>query len=136
MKRHAKALTFAAPLLAGALGLGLGFSALSAVGDSTANPPKSAQPVLTSPAFPVNKQGQTYGSVPETWQGDMGQLPDLVEVIASNGEIGYMPKEIAFPSPAGSPEEASKLSQRSARVSPTTVYASDGRTIIGEFVIG
>lgn len=129
MKRNS--LGFLVPVAAGILGLTLGWGALSANGDGNERPTPTSLSTVESSAgnvkYNVNADGQTYGSVPADWQGDVGQLPDLVEVVATNGDIGYMPKEVVFPQPDG-------LQSRSETKSSAPVFDKDGNTRIGDFV--
>ncbi|USQ77433.1 peptidase M56 family protein [Ornithinimicrobium cryptoxanthini] len=82
----------------------------------------------------VNAKGETFGVHNENGE------PDLVTVIATNGQIGYayVAEMNAAGGPApSSPEEA--LVQQQERLGKTfsvPVYESDGETVIGELVIG
>lgn len=94
----------------------------------------------SSGLFQTNTTGQSYGSLIEV----NGQIiePELVKAEASNGVIGYVSNsELKFaaghPSNFRSPEEALKWQE--ARGSSTTsisVYDADGKTKIGELLIG
>jgi hypothetical protein len=79
-------------------------------------------------AYEINQNGERYGSAKYI---DIGLL-DLVLAEGTNGELGYV-KAIDLDEPMPkSPEEAAnwKTSDRTINL-----YASDGTTIIGEFVI-
>lgn len=85
----------------------------------------------------TNETGQTYGS------GDTdGDLPELVAVIANNGEIGYIPAA-ELEGPALSHEEVKQLpieniNGQEVRTTPdrtVPVFATDGVTEIGDFTI-
>lgn len=72
----------------------------------------------------VNAKGETYGIV--NGQG----MPDLVQVIANNGKIGYAYRDqILGPQPT-SPEQALRWHPKRRAI---PVYESDGRTVIGEY---
>lgn len=79
----------------------------------------------------INANGDTYGVMT-----DKG-MPDLVAVIATNGEEGYAyAADLEGPMPS-SPEEA--LAWQEARAGKTRevpVYLPDGETVIGTFEIG
>jgi len=85
--------------------------------------------------WPVNAQGQTYGS--SAGAASAPDEPDLVLAQATNGRVGYvLATDLEGPMPA-SPEEALAWQAASAgktRVIP--VYLADGVTIIGEFQVG
>jgi len=80
-------------------------------------------------AWKVNADGLTYG-LPNSHG-----TPDLIAAVATNGRQGYIyaaQLQAAQPQPT-SPEQAATM-----HPTPVTipVYKSDGRTVIGEFVIG
>lgn len=81
----------------------------------------------------INANGQTYGV-----SNEIG-VPDLIAVIASNGKTGYAfaadLDHVAGGSPR-SPEEALAMQkERAGKTFSVPVYKSDGRTLIGEFVM-
>jgi len=100
------------------------------------------------PAFPVNAFGQTYGS------GGFGaQSPDLILATGIDGIVGYVLRsdldgETGPVIRPNNPDEAAlymeKLEELAAEarargewfVYTIPLYASDGRTVIGEFAIG
>jgi hypothetical protein len=80
----------------------------------------------TSPWL-VNASGQTYGT-----QNQNG-TPDLVAVIATNGREGYAyANELDGPYPTTPSQAIAENNQAEA----LTVYESDGKTQIGEFIVG
>ncbi|HET8928198.1 MAG TPA: hypothetical protein VFN24_10295 [Microbacterium sp.] len=90
-----------------------------------------------APSYEENDAGYTYGSAldaisPET-------EPDLILVLATNGVEGYVFKtELDNASGAldfKSPEEAVAWQERNQDDVVLAVYAKDGKTRIGEFVI-
>lgn len=92
---------------------------------------------IVVPSYPKNEFGETYGSnaLAETSE----QEPDLVAAVGTRGEEGFVRKEdLSLPDPS-SPAEAVKrqLEQElsgGGRLLP--LYEVDGRTIIGEFLVG
>ncbi|HVW79564.1 MAG TPA: hypothetical protein VHB69_01315 [Mycobacteriales bacterium] len=91
-------------------------------------------PNLTPAAWPRNTSGQTYGSA-------MGitvpaDLPDLISVIASNGRPGYVHKAPYLAAIESAPANPQIAATESPRPATLPVYAEDGHTRIGVFVIG
>jgi hypothetical protein len=84
---------------------------------------------VTTTPWGVNASGQTYGT-----QNQHG-IPDLVAVIATNHLAGYVYADQLFTPPPQTPSQA--VAEDNAPPSPPrtlTVYQSDGKTPIGEFV--
>ena len=84
---------------------------------------------VTTTPWGVNASGQTYGT-----QNQHG-IPDLVAVIATNHLAGYVYADQLFTPPPQTPSQA--VAENTAPPSPPrtlTVYQSDGKTPIGEFV--
>lgn len=80
----------------------------------------------TSPWL-VNASGQTYGA-----QNQNG-TPDLVAVIATNGREGYAyANELDGPYPTTRSQAIAENNQARA----LTVYESDGKTAVGQFIVG
>lgn len=91
----------------------------------------------TTTDWPVNANGQTYGS--EVQAKSEADVPDLVLVEATNGKQGYCLNSQLNPAPVPPKSEAeAKAMMREAlckgRVIP--VFESDGVTRIGVFQIG
>ena len=97
--------------------------------------------------YPVNEQGQTYGSsalayenLPEEVSAleAIDYMPDLVSAVGEDGTEGYILKEDFLP-PAtpSSPEEAIQM-QNSGTFDHKEVplYASDGKTVLGTYSYG
>jgi hypothetical protein len=83
---------------------------------------------VTTTAWRVNASGQTYGI-----QNQHG-TPDLVAVTATNHRIGYVyADQLSTPAPK-TPSQA--IAENNARPRTLTVYKTDGKTPIGEFVAG
>ena len=84
---------------------------------------------VTTTAWGANASGQTYGT-----QNQHG-IPDLVAVTATNHLSGYVYADELFSPPPQTPSQA--VAEDNAPPSPPrtlTVYQSDGKTPIGEFV--
>ncbi len=97
--------------------------------------------------YPVNEQGQTYGSsalayenLPEgTVSKDViDYMPDLVSVVGEDGTEGYILKEDFLPpSTPSSPEEALQMQSDGAYdEKEVPLYASDGKTVLGTYSNG
>jgi|GEM_PF-2234306 len=96
--------------------------------------PESSPSVVALPPetqVKVNAEGKTYGSA--AGAKSRAEEPDLIAVIATNGEKGYVWKTDLYAGQPKNPEEAAKMVPKE-RVIP--VYKSDGHTKIGEFVVG
>jgi hypothetical protein len=91
--------------------------------------------VGSTPDWPVNTNGQTYGV-----QGDSGVAPDLVLVVATNGHEGYAlstDMEAAEGTGFTSPNEALAWQEEHAGTYiEIPVCESDGSTVVGVFRIG
>ena len=83
---------------------------------------------VTTTAWGVNASGQTYGV-----QNQHG-IPDLVAVIATNHRSGYVYANQLFPPPPKTIARA--LARNNAPPRTLTVYESDGKTAIGQFLDG
>jgi hypothetical protein len=79
-------------------------------------------------AWGVNESGQTYGAA------NQNGIPDLVAVQATNGRSGYVYAYQLYPPGPKTIKQA--LAQNSAPPTKMTVYESDGKTAIGEFISG
>lgn len=103
------------------LGLSISFSATA----TTSNP-------MSAPKFESNSSGESYGS-------GLGadKDPDLIQAYGANGRIGYV-RSVDLNGPEfRSPEEALAYQVEHRRLEGGTIplYASDGRTVIGEFEV-
>jgi hypothetical protein len=79
-------------------------------------------------AWGLNASGQTYGAA------NQNGIPDLVAVQATNGRTGYVYAYRLYP-PGPKPIKQA-LAQNNAPPTKLTVYESDGKTAIGEFISG
>lgn len=87
---------------------------------------------LQQPSFPHNARGQTYGS--SAFSKAPADDPDLILVVATNGQEGYVQAgDLNGPTPR-TPEEAAAMSKTPPRSIP--VFLSDGQTQIGIFIVG
>ncbi len=82
--------------------------------------------------YPTNKLGMSYGSALDA---GLGLEPDLIEAYGTNGAFGYVKRtDLEGPMP-NSPAEA--VAQQAARPDKAEIplYAQDGTTVVGTFVI-
>ena len=79
-------------------------------------------------AWGVNASGQTYGAAHQNG------IPDLVAVQATNGRDGYVYAYQLYPPAPKTIKQA--LAGNNAPPTRMTVYESDGKTAIGEFISG
>jgi hypothetical protein len=82
--------------------------------------------------YPVNSNGQTYGSVEDDEKA--GGLPDLIKAGGIDGTKGYIKKSDLPPDPKNPEEALQQKAQMEAR-GPYTIplYDIDGKTVIGAF---
>lgn len=89
--------------------------------------------------FPVNEAGQTYGSaldvnVPEDFSGTTEEMkafyPDLILAENAEGVEGYITLDDFFGEEPPSPEAAAAGAYNST-LDGVTLYAQDGKTILG-----
>lgn len=123
-------------LLFGALATGaltIGIVGGTVAGGVVASTEVADQP--KSVAYPVNENGDTFGSAAAV--SDPSNEPDLIRVLATNGKEGYAKKADLDAGAASNPEEAREQAANAATAEDRSVpvYANDGETVIGEFVI-
>lgn len=85
--------------------------------------------VVASPPYPVNTNGQTYGSGMNIDADNPG--PDLIAAYGTNGAFGYV---LA----TDRPQPATSLVKDFTRQKTTTaipLYEVNGETVVGEFAI-
>jgi len=92
------------------------------------------------PVFPVNENGQTYGSSMNSKSLD--DFPDLIEAVSKDGAEGYVYYTDLYGDMPNSPEQAAKymedmreLNERGIFVKAVPVYKLDGKTVIGKYEI-
>lgn len=142
-------IVIASAVAAGALALGMvGGAAVASIpavyapsGVSVAESDVDTVP-MPDPEYKVNASGLTFGSAAAAPSPD--KEPALIEVVATNGAKGYVYKkdlDIANGSAAAqtftTPAQALEW-QRSAGIdapTPVPVYQSDGKTVVGDFVV-
>ena len=81
-------------------------------------------------SWEVNANGDTYGVM--NYQGE----PDLQAVVATNGQLGYAytrDLNAAGGPPPRNPQEAATRTPGSVSI---PVYQSDGKTVVGSFIVG
>lgn len=98
---------------------------------------------IGSVSYPVNENGQTYGSSVDAYQAlpedispneVIDYLPDLVLVSNEDGIEGYVLKEFFLPKMPNNPEEAMALAEESSKEKQKVdMYASDGVTVVGQW---
>ena len=84
-------------------------------------------------AWPTNTNGQTYGSLLQSTSSATD--PDLVQVIATNGQTGYVYSSHLNPAGPSSPAAALAQQAASSGAQYIPVYAQNGTTIIGQFEV-
>ncbi len=85
--------------------------------------------MVASPPYPVNTNGQTYGSGMNIDADNPG--PDLIAAYGTNGAFGYV---LA----TDRPQPATSLVKDFTRQKTTTaipLYEVNGETVVGEFAI-
>jgi hypothetical protein len=86
-----------------------------------------------APNWPKNASGQTYGSSLDSTSSATD--PVLAQVIATNGEQGYVYSSQLNPAPPASPSAAVAQQQANTGGQYIPVYAQDGTTVIGQFEV-
>ncbi|MDI6799995.1 MAG: peptidase M56 BlaR1 [Actinomycetota bacterium] len=83
------------------------------------------------PKYKVNKYGETYGS--DQYADSLEEEPDLILAQGVDGTVGYLRYEDLFGDMPKTPEEALEYNKRNDIPETIPLYASDGRTVIGQF---
>lgn len=84
--------------------------------------------------YQKNAKGETFGSAKDA-NGNVALEPDLISVVATNGNLGYAKKTDLEGSSAAMPTSPAEAATYSPRATTIPVYASDGTTVVGSFVI-
>lgn len=92
--------------------------------------------ISSNPNYKVNENGQKYGS--DLYATSIEAGPDLILATGKDGTQGYVySKDLYNDGGVKTPEQAIKYQNEYAgksRIIP--LYASDGKTVIGKFIIG
>ena len=84
--------------------------------------------------YQVNEFGLTYGS--GMYADSFETEPDLIYAQGKDGNFGYVFKtDLQGPVPS-TPEEALAIMERRGTTWSIPLYLRDGRTVIGEFIMG
>ncbi|MFF2531523.1 peptidase [Brevibacillus sp. NPDC058079] len=86
--------------------------------------------LLSLDEYDVNDNGETYGS--GLSEKSVGEFPDLISAVGTNGEEGYVRVEDLTPE-VTTPKEALEQNHDKGNVQIIPLYAVDGETQIGEF---
>lgn len=86
--------------------------------------------------FPRNANGMTFGSSLEA--RTPADEPDLIASWGTKGELGYVRTSDMQGVQPRTPAEAIALTEKRMTEGPTAIplYAEDGPTVIGEFILG
>ena len=86
------------------------------------------------PVYPVNEQGLTYGSVADAYSYETE--PDLIAAVGEGGIDGYVyADDLRGPVPTSPEEVLAIMNARGEGPRTIPLYKSDGRTVIGEFLV-
>lgn len=87
--------------------------------------------VISNDKFPKNEKGETFGSIRDLKPNEKG--PELIKAYTIDGKLGYVRAKDFFGETPKNPEEALKM--KTDEPKEINVYESDGKTVIGKFVI-
>ena len=88
-----------------------------------------------APIYPVNEIGLTYGSGAKA--SSFETEPDLIEAMGKDGIIGYVyATDLRGPIPNSPAEALAIMEKRSDQGRSIPLYKVDGKTVIGEFMVG
>lgn len=87
-----------------------------------------------APLYAKNSHGQTYGS--DAHATSLASEPDLILTQGTNGKIGYLRKSELFGTMPKTPQQAVAMNAQAQVAKKVPLYASNGTTIIGTFIIG
>lgn len=91
---------------------------------------KDIEEFMLKEEYDVNNNGETYGSLLSEYT--IGEAPDLISAVGTNGEEGYVRAEDLTPE-VSSIEEALEQEIENGEVRTIPLYDVDGETVIGEF---
>ena len=85
------------------------------------------------PCTSTNQKGETLGS--ELFLAEFGIIPDLIAAVGKDGTEGYVRAlELNVPS-ASSPDEVTTYNASLSDQRTIPLYASDGETVLGDFLV-
>lgn len=133
IKLHGIKLIIPLALIAGFVAGSISYGVIPATASAT--PDQSIQNIKSSPKFPVNKNGETYGSNSEVTVA--GQEPDLILAQGVDGTVGYIKWKDLNKDQPKNPKEAVAYMEKIKNSSPKYIplYDVDGQTVIGKFKI-
>jgi len=83
--------------------------------------------------YPKNENGQTYGS--SMYATSIDTMPDLIKARGVDGTSGYIRREDFNGVQPKTPKEALELQRTAPSIRKIPLYAVDGKTVIGTFII-
>lgn len=87
-----------------------------------------------APLYARNSHGQTYGS--DAHATSLASEPDLILAQGTNGRVGYLRKSEIFGKMPKTPQQAVAMNAQAQISRKVPLYASNGTTIIGTFIVG
>lgn len=93
----------------------------------------------SAPVYPKNEiylkneNGQTYGSA--MYATSIDTMPDLIKARGVDGTSGYIRREDFNGVQPKTPKEALELQRTTPSIRKIPLYAVDGKTVIGTFII-
>ena len=94
---------------------------------------KGAYQTRSTPCTSTNQKGETLGS--ELFLAEFGIIPDLIAAVGKDGTEGYVRAlELNVPS-ASSPDEVTTYNASLSVQRTIPLYASDGETVLGDFLV-
>lgn len=93
-------------------------------------------PTMSREDYPRNAAGQTFGSGAQA--RTPAYAPDLILSLGARNERGYVRRTDLEGEQPRTPAQAIALTERRRREGPTNIplYAEDGETVIGSFLLG
>lgn len=133
LKLHGIKLIIPLALIAGFVAGSFSYGAIPVTASST--PGQSIQNSKPTPKFPVNKNGETYGSNSEVTVAE--EKPDLILAQGIDGTVGYIKLKDLNKDQPNNPEEAIAYMEKMKNSSPKNIplYDLDGEKVIGQFKI-
>ena len=131
VKLHGTKLIISLALIAGLALVSFTYGAISTNAATPSNQP--TQNIKAVAKFPVNKNGETYGSNSEVTNAE--QEPDLILAQGVDGTVGYIKRADLEKGQPKNPEEAVAYMKKMQNSPPIKIplYDADGEKVIGEF---